>query len=428
MYGDSGPSPGCPDVGRGQGGGVVVCQNQQRAAIPFRQFVLKAHSRCNLACTYCYIYTSPDRSWRDRPPHAPPGTVRQTARRIAEHVRAHGLDEIRIDLHGGEPLLTGPGPLLDQAAALRAELPADCRAHLGVQTNGTLLTPATLDTLAGAGFRVGLSLDGGTPDLNRRRVDHAGRTSWPAASRAARLLAGRPDVFAGILCTVDLTSDPARVYGSLRALGPPMLDFLLPHANWTSRPPLPPGAAGPTPYGDWLCTVFDLWWAEREPVPRVRLFTEIIGLLLGRPSTSEAVGLSPVVALIVDTDGAIEQVDSLKSAYEGAAATGLDVFRNSFDEALRHPGMTARRLGADGLCDRCRGCALMTVCGGGNYAHRYRAGGSGFRNPSVYCADLERVIRHIAARLDAEVQRGRSARPAPAPTGVSVNWRTANKT
>ncbi|UNO43837.1 FxsB family radical SAM/SPASM domain protein [Streptomyces sp. MST-110588] len=371
--------------------------------MPFRQFVLKVHSRCNLACTYCYIYQSPDASWRDRPRRVAPATMRRTALRIAEHVRAHRLAGIRVDLHGGEPLLTGPGPLLEQAAAVRAVLPEGCAAAFGVQTNGTLLTDPVLDTLADAGFRVGLSLDGGTPVLNRRRVDHAGRPSWPDVSRAARLLARRPEVFAGVLCTIDITSDPAEVYHSLRALNPPMLDFLLPHANWSSPPPAPPGAPGPTPYGDWLCTVFDLWWEEPPGAPRVRGFTEIIGLLLGRPSSSEAVGLSPVVALVVDTDGAIEQVDSLKSTYDGAAATGLDVFRNTFDEALDHPGMAARQQGALSLGAQCRGCALMEVCGGGNYAHRYRADGSGFRNPSVYCADLERLIRHIAGRLSAAV-------------------------
>ncbi|MFC9237073.1 FxsB family cyclophane-forming radical SAM/SPASM peptide maturase [Streptomyces decoyicus] len=381
----------------------MVCETDRATAVPFRQFVLKLHSRCNLACTYCYIYTSPDRSWRHRPRAAPPGTVRQTALRIAEHVSAHRLHEIRIDLHGGEPLLTGPGPLLEQAQAIRAAVPAQCAVRFGVQTNGTLLTAASLGALADAGFRIGLSLDGGTAGLNRRRVDHAGRSSWPAASRAARLLSGRPGTFAGILCTIDLTADPAQVYGSLRAMGPPMLDFLLPHANWSSPPPAPAGAASPTPYGDWLCTAFDLWWDGPGQGLRVRLFTEIIGLLLGRPSSTEAVGLSPVVALVVDTDGAIEQVDSLKSAYDGAAATGLDVFRHSFDEALAHPGMAARRQGRDGLGDRCRACALVEVCGGGNYAHRYRDAGSGFRNPSVYCGDLERLIRHIAQRLKASL-------------------------
>ncbi|MGW1374327.1 FxsB family cyclophane-forming radical SAM/SPASM peptide maturase [Streptomyces sp. NPDC002446] len=375
--------------------------------VPFRQFVLKVHSRCNLACTYCYLYAGPDHSWRERPRTVADATVRQTALRIAEHARTHRLREIRVDLHGGEPLLTGPGPLLAQAAAVRAALPAGCTAEFGVQTNGTLLTRDMIDTLGAAGFRIGLSLDGGTPGLNRRRLDHAGRPSWPAVSRAAALLHGRPDVFAGILCTIDVTADPAEVYGSLRALDPPMLDFLLPHANWSRLPPAVSGRSPRSPYGDWLCTVFDLWW-DGGPGPRVRVFTEILGLLLGRPSTSEAVGLSPVVALVVDTDGAIEQVDSLKSAYEGAAATGLDVFRHTFDQALAHPGLAARQRGRDGLAAQCRRCALVEVCGGGNYAHRYRApnGGpaaGGFANPSVYCADLERLIRHIAARLAAAV-------------------------
>lgn len=381
----------------------MVRRTDQAAAVPFRQFVLKLHSRCNLACTYCYIYTSPDRSWQTRPLTARPDTVRQTALRIAEHVTAHRLRSIRIDLHGGEPLLTGPGPLLEQAQAIRAAVPADCSVSFGVQTNGTLLTAASLGTLADAGILVGLSLDGGTAPLNRRRVDHAGRSSWPAVSRAARLLSERPETFAGILCTIDITSDPVEVYESLRALAPPMLDFLLPHANWSSPPPAPLRPAGPTPYGDWLCTVFDLWWEGPGQAPRVRLFTEIIGLLLGRPSSTEAVGLSPVVALVVDTDGVIEQVDSLKSAYDGAAATGLDVFRHSFDEALVHPGMAARQQGRDGLGEQCRACALVEVCGGGNYAHRYRDAVSGFRNPSVHCGDLERLIRHIASRVNSVV-------------------------
>ncbi|MGP8299153.1 FxsB family cyclophane-forming radical SAM/SPASM peptide maturase [Streptomyces inhibens] len=372
------------------------------AAVPFRQFVLKVHSRCNLACTYCYIYAGPDHSWRRRPQTVPAATIRQTALRIAEHARTHRLRAVRIDLHGGEPLLTGPGPLLEQAAAIRAALPADCHADFCVQTNGTLLTPQMIEVLGLAGFRLGLSLDGGIAGLNRRRIDHAGRPSWPAVSRAVDLLSGRPDIFAGILCTIDITTDPAEVYRSLRALDPPMLDFLLPHANWSSPPPTPLGPAGRTPYGDWLCTVFDLWW-DAGPGPRVRVFTEILGLLLGRPSSSEAVGLSPVVALVVDTDGAIEQVDSLKSTYEGAAATGLDVFHHTFDEALAHPGMAVRQRGRDGLGAQCRNCALVEVCGGGNYAHRYRADTGGFANPSVYCADLERLIRHIADRLNAAV-------------------------
>lgn len=34
---------------------------------PFQQFVLKLHSRCNLACDYCYVYQMADQTWRSRP-------------------------------------------------------------------------------------------------------------------------------------------------------------------------------------------------------------------------------------------------------------------------------------------------------------------------------------------------------------------------
>ncbi|MFD7130882.1 FxsB family cyclophane-forming radical SAM/SPASM peptide maturase [Streptomyces sp. NPDC059894] len=389
---------------------VAAARKAGHRPLPFRQFVLKVHSRCNLDCTYCVIYQGQDASWRDRPVRVPLDVMRQTARRIAEHAARHALTEVRVDLHGGEPLLNGADTARAYTAAVRAALPSHTALRATVQTNGTLATERVLDRLSDAGIRVGLSLDGGSAALNWRRVDHAGRPAWPTASRAARLLADRPEIYAGVLCAIDVAADPAEVYSSLAAMRPPRLDLLLPHANWSSPPPgLPersPHAARtrvvPTPYGDWLATAFDLWWdaASDGEQPRVRLFTEIVALLLGVPSSTESIGLSPSCAVVVDTDGALEQIDSLKVAYHRATATGLDVFRHGFDEALDHPGIVARQLGSDALADTCRSCPVGRVCGGGNYGHRY-ARGTGFRHPSVYCADLERLVRHAARRLSA---------------------------
>lgn len=387
---------------------VAALRRAGQRPSPFRQFVLKVHSRCNLDCTYCVIYQGEDASWRGRPARVSPGVMRQTALRIAEHAVTHGLSEVRIDLHGGEPLLSGADTALQYTAAVRRALPARVALRATVQSNGTLITDRTLDRLADANIRVGLSLDGGTAHLNARRVDHAGRPSWPAAERAARLLADRPELYAGILCAIDITSDPGEVYSSLAELRPPRLDLLLPHANWSSPPPgLParaPGAwpAVPTPYGDWLAAAFDLWWdgAPDGSQPRVRLFTEVVALLLGVPSTTESIGLSPTCAVVVHTDGSVEQIDSLNLAYDHATATGLDVFGHAFDEALDHPGIVARQLGVAGLADECRACPVGRVCGGGNYGHRYSRG-TGFRHPSVFCADLERLVRHAAGRLSA---------------------------
>ncbi len=364
---------------------------------PFRQFIVKMHGRCNLACRYCYLYEGPDHGWRARPAATPPAVLERTARRIGEHARAHGSTALSLVLHGGEPLLAGTGTLARFTDRVRRLVPDDCTVHATVQTNATLLTERGLAVLARHGIRVGISLDGGLPEHNTLRTDRAGRPSWPAATRGARLVATHhPGAYAGILTVVDPATDPVELYESLLELRPPALDLLLPHGNW-SAPPLrwTPGA---TPYGDWLCAVFDRWWGAGRRETRVRLFEECLALLLGLPAATESLGLAPFDAVVVETDGSIEQVDSLKSCYAGAAETGLDVFRHGFDEALGHPGIAARQAGAAALAAECRACPLLTVCGGGHYAHRYRAG-RGFANPSVYCADLQRFIRHVARRL-----------------------------
>ena len=94
--------------------------------VPLSQFVLKVHSRCDLACDHCYVYEAADQSWRGRPMVISDSVVSQAAQRIGEHAGAHGLPAVQVVLHGGEPLLAGrPGsggsPL---SSALRCPGPA----------------------------------------------------------------------------------------------------------------------------------------------------------------------------------------------------------------------------------------------------------------------------------------------------------------
>jgi uncharacterized protein len=368
-----------------------------------REFVLKVHQRCNLACDYCYVYELADQSWRDRPVVMAPEVWQAAAARIGEHARRHNLDQVRVVLHGGEPLLAGADRLVRLIADVRGALPDGCELSVGMQTNGVTLDEPKLELLAGERVRIGVSVDGSAADHDRHRTFRNGTGSFRAVDRAVELLSTprfRPS-FAGLLCTVDPATDPAETYAALLRHSPPSIDLLLPHANW-SQPPSRAGRA--TPHGDWLIAVFELWYAAPSRPTRIRLFEEIMSLLLGGAGRSEQVGLSPVAVLVVESDGAIEQVDALKSAYAGACETGRTVFADSFDAALEHPGVVARQLGVGALSAGCASCAIHRVCGAGHYAHRYRAG-EGFRNPTVYCADMQLLISHIHARMAADLAR-----------------------
>ncbi|MFL6110391.1 MAG: FxsB family cyclophane-forming radical SAM/SPASM peptide maturase [Catenulispora sp.] len=363
------------------------------AATGLRQFVLKLHSRCNLACTYCYIYEGADQSWRDKPASMSPAVIELAARRIGEHVAVHGPPWVELVLHGGEPLMAGL-PMVEHAAetvraAVRAAVGAATAVRVIVQTNGLLLTEEMLAGLDALGILVAVSIDGDASDNDRRRRFRDGRGSFESVAAGLRLLtsARYRHLFVGVLSVVDLAADPLAVYAALTAWDPPAIDLLLPHRTWADPPPA--GAR----YAAWLAEVFDRWYHSGSELG-IRLFDEIIAVLLGARTGTTAVGAGPVQHVTVESDGTIEADDILKIAYPGAPATGLDLDRHSFDDYLTTPALRERQSGIAALCRECRDCPIVGICGGGNYPHRYRPG-TGFSNPSAYCDDLKGLIKHI---------------------------------
>ncbi|MER7132627.1 FxsB family cyclophane-forming radical SAM/SPASM peptide maturase [Streptosporangium saharense] len=355
--------------------------------------MLKVHSRCDLACDHCYVYEHADQSWRGRPKVIADRTVVRAAERITEHVVRHSLDSVHVVLHGGEPLLAGAARLGRIAAELRGRLDGLCALDLRVHTNGVLLDGRFLDVFAEHGVKVGVSLDGDRVSNDRHRRYADGRSSYDRVIAAVGLLRRRPELYAGLLCTIDVANDPVAVYRALAALEPPGVDFLLPHANWDT----PPVRPAPTAYADWLIEIFEVWFSEGARVP-VRMFESIMRTSRGGSSLTESLGLGPSDLVVIETDGGYEQADSLKTAYDGAPATGFDVFGHDLDTVSTNTGILARRQGLDGLCETCRACPVVDSCGGGLYAHRYRTG-SAFANPSVYGPDLFKLITHVRSRI-----------------------------
>lgn len=324
--------------------------------------------------------------------------------RIADHVRTHSLTSVRLILHGGEPLLAGEDFIRYVVTSARQALSPQASAKVSIQTNGILLSTSYLKLFDELDVHVGVSLDGDADAHNRHRRRANGEGSHATVVRGLELLTSPPfqHLFSGLLCTIDPRNSPESTYEALVRFGPPTIDFLLPHGNWSAPPPGRLTGTSETPYGDWLVAVFNKWYQEPYRHTQVRMFSEIMNMLMGGASKTETIGLSPVGIVVIETDGSIEQADSLKSAYQGAPETGLHVSRDSFDSALRHPSVIARQIGEKALSAKCRSCRIHQICGGGLYAHRYQRD-SGFDNPSVYCPDLMRIITHILRTVKADM-------------------------
>jgi uncharacterized protein len=364
--------------------------------VPFRTFILKVANRCNIDCDYCFVFNSKDQAARRLPARMDLAVARAAARRIGEHASAHRLRAVHVVLHGGEPLLVGVGHMAGLLEAVRDSVPAGTRVLFELQTNGTLLSDAWLDLFERYEVAVGISLDGPPLANDRHRLTHAGRSSSASAVRGIELLRSRPHLFAGLLAVVDLANDPVEVHDYLAAFEPPVIDFGLPHATHDD----PPHRSDPRvpEYGLWMSRVYDAWLDRPEYQHSVRMLEDIVALSSGVRGSVETLGLAPPTSVVIESDGSIEAVDTLRSVEEGATWLGLDVLRHSFDEALSHPRLLHRQHGKEALAEQCRACPLVDVCGGGYLPHRFSEA-QGYRNPSVYCADLEYLIRHVQGSL-----------------------------
>lgn len=365
---------------------------------PFYTFIIKVASRCNIDCDYCYVYYGPDQSWRKRPKIIGEDILRQTAFRINEHVKTHKLDEIAITFHGGEPLSVGHVRFQKFVDILKSSI--ECSIKFGIQTNGVLVDQDYLDIFVAEDVNVGISLDGNRSQNDRHRHRQDGTSSYDLALRGIKLMQSRPDwrrQLSGFLAVVDIENDPIEVLEAFVALDAESFDILLPHMNHDNPPPRPPGQTGETAYGQWMARLFDVWYRDHPNIP-IRMFEDLLALTLGGRSYSEALAATCVDLIVVESDGSIEAVDTLKMVGEFATSLQMNVFNSSFDEAALHPAIYSRMIGFEALCETCRSCDKVDRCGGGYVPNRFSEN-NGFLNPSVYCSDLKFLINHVGSTV-----------------------------
>lgn len=361
--------------------------------------VLKLASRCNLNCSYCYIYNHEDRSYRRRPKFIRDEIYDATLARIREYCERRGSHAMSVVFHGGEPTLIGPDRFAELAMRARSYLDDRLR-RLSMQTNGTLLDDRWIEVIRRTGTSVGVSLDGPPEIHDSARVDHRGRGSYEATMRGIQLL-GDAGMTPRILSVVLPGQSGADVYRHFRGEGIKWMTFLLPDVSHDNKERLY-GRYGPTPVADFLIPIFDAWFDEDDPGVVIGIFHDLLKRMLGGPGDTDCFGNPLMTYLIVETDGAIEALDALRVCGEGVANSGLNVLTDGFDDL--HRGMPLlHRAVHEGfpLPAACRGCEFRAVCGGGFLPHRYSRT-RGFDNPSVWCEDIKLLLAHMRARIGPE--------------------------
>ena len=372
------------------------------------QFILKVASRCNLNCSYCYVYNKGDSTWRTRPSIMPDAVFTAAAGRIRRYCESSGQTAARIVFHGGEPCLAGAARLRAWCRELRDGLDGVATPHFSIQTNGTLVDPEWIDLFRDEEIQVGVSIDGPAAIHDAFRVDHQGRGSHGAVEEGLRSLLAA-GLSPQVLSVIPLRGDGLGAYEYFRSLGIRRINFLLPdYTHDTKGSAVTP--TRPTPVADFLLPILEKWcltdWEETD----VTLFRRIAELILGGSSGSDQFGNDPMGIVCVEADGDIEGLDVLRVCGNGAAASGLSVLNDNFADLAASGGSHGSAIFQGlRLPTACVECPERDTCGGGYLPHRFSTE-RGFDNASIWCADLLRLFGKMRELLAVPAEETASRR------------------
>ncbi|SDY98284.1 uncharacterized protein SAMN04515617_1417 [Collimonas sp. OK242] len=369
--------------------------------------ILKVVQRCNLNCTYCYVYNRGDDSWKTRAPVVLDSVIEKTAQRIVEHSQKYGLNKFVVELHGGEPLLLGKKKMQSLIDRLR-EICAPVYLRIILQTNGLLLDEEWLKLFDRNDISFGISLDGPPEIADKFRIFRNGTGSTQnLLDKINKLRTAGPDfdrLLGGVLCVVNPESNGAEIVRWFVANGFDAFEFLLPDGNYINYPQ---GWNGAGPYRRFLLEAFEEWYAMDGDAPQIRLFEMMLMGFMGVKSSLDALGGDLRKLCVIESDGTIGVSDVVRMCRGDYANDKLNIFDHPLDlhasvyklEEIQQPA------------EQCQKCEYLQSCGGGYLPHRFD--GNTFNRPSIYCDALyalsDRMSQKIRMDMPASLLRDPSA-------------------
>ncbi len=360
----------------------------------FHTAILKLTARCNLNCTYCYMFNLADSTYERVPKAMSSATASNCLARIRRHVTTDEHDgHFNIVLHGGEPTLWP----LDRFRAFFAEIEAmrqdGIHVTVGLQTNGLKIKPDLLEMFSRHHVSLGISLDGPKSYNDRYRIDHRGRGSYDQilSSVDQLIAAGYRDLIGGFLAVAQPEIEPGAFLDWVDALPVRTIDVLWPIEFNYDHPPWYASSVEDyfrlPRYGRWFGELFAEWWRRNDPTLIIRLFYETVQVILGSGAHTDSIVNDVLDMFVVNTDGGIEYPDYFRAFADGGSRTAYNVHSHDLSALRGDPVFQFCLHLADHRPDECAACPCLRECGGGFLPGRMRAGETIPRHRSVLCPD-----------------------------------------
>jgi len=364
--------------------------------------VVKITERCNINCTYCYMYNKGSELSFSKPKQLSIETAKEVAIFLKQSALEVGAKVVRLVIHGGEPLMMKPEKFSQICDVFIDNMKDSVEVQFTIQTNAMLVNEAWIAVFEKYRFGVGVSLDGNKKANDKFRIDHKGRGTYDKVMLGVDVLfkaakEGRIHKPA-LLIVVDPNHDGREIFDHfVDKIGFEWMDFLLPidtHESYID--------GNAEKVGHYLADVFHAWQEKNDPKINIRLFDQFFTFATGydRESMTPVESSNGTLVLTMSSDGTYGPDDTLRIVDESyfdhhVSTTSITQFLS--DKKL-NPIFTAS-LAAPEVCS---GCEWKSVCVGGSnngrVVNRYSKEND-YQNKSVLCEGLYDIYNIMSNKM-----------------------------
>lgn len=368
------------------------------------EIVLKITERCNINCSYCYVFNKSDTSSISRPPILKKKVLEGLIDFVSKAIDSDGFEKIMFDFHGGEPLLLGKSKFREMCQFIVDELNDKVNLSFALQTNAILIDKEWIDIFSEFNICIGVSLDGDEEVNDAERVDFNGRGTYKRTLAGLEVLkkayANKKISHLGILTVFNPKVDVKKVIDHfLNDLGIEDFTFLLPidsHETFNT--------ALSELYEKSLADVVKYFFEECKGKASIRLVKDALIFFAGGKREIdryfEAKDNDHII-ITVASNGDFGPDDTLRCIDE-LDFWGLNILTTNFSE-YKQSSIFKRLIEEERfLPDNCLKCAWQNVCKGGasngRLVNRYSIK-NGFNNESIICSALKVFYSEISKQL-----------------------------
>ncbi|PNQ53788.1 XyeB family radical SAM/SPASM peptide maturase, partial [Vibrio agarivorans] len=371
-----------------------------RKKIKHLEIILKVSERCNINCTYCYVFNLGNDIAINSKPIISHQNIKHLKHFFERATREYEIESLQVDFHGGEPLMMGKERFKAACKELMSGDYQNSRLSLACQTNAILIDDEWIDIFSKYDVSVGISIDGPKHINDKHRIDRKGRGTYDDTVAGLKKLQaaweeGKIADEPGILCVANPSVKGADIYRHfVDVLGCKKFDFLIPDESHDT-------CEDPHSLAEFYCSALDELFNDADKDIYVRYFhTHIHSMLASNfnPVMGMSKSTNDTIAYTVSSEGELYIDDTLRATNDNIFTSIGNIKDLTLSESINSWQMQKYMQVNNQTPEPCSECIWKNICGGGRHIQRYSKEDDFNRN-SVYCPSIRKIMSRTASHL-----------------------------